>query len=139
MNRPDPDTLKTGIQALSWVAHHWDDLGHGRVESEYIRPYLIIRRAGGDYTLFVPVTAEEAVLIEDDAATTRHIPKELRATDDPSSDAIETLNRAFDGEGGGMYPLEDEEGFGVSFREDDTYYSLVVPAGEAEPYITEDT
>lgn len=122
------EDVTTGTEAFDYVRDNWQNLGLGMVEMEYKEPYLEVSRGGGDWTLYLPVTDDEAVLIPHDAInggpTTRHIPEEFRAEGEVSEETAEKLQRAFDGAGGGAYPLED--GFSIAFKDGDERLSLLI-------------
>lgn len=135
----NPEDVTTGTEAFDYVRDNWQNVGLGMVDAEYKEPYLVLSRGGADWTLFLPVTDEEPILLDHDTingeATTRHIPEEFRAEGEVSEETMRKLNLAFGNAGGGMYPLDD--GFGIGFKDDGGYYDLVISHTDGEVSIEE--
>jgi len=133
----DEDQILTDAEAVKHVADRWQDMGLGRVSAEVIGPWLIVRRDGGDFSMFVSLMDDAVVTILDDDATTRHIPEEHRPDEELSEGVVDLLVRAFEGDGGGMYPLPDEDRFEINFREDGAMKALEISLVDERVWIAD--
>lgn len=135
-----PEDVQTGTEAYEHVVDAWQRVGLGMVEAEFNEPYLTVSRGGADWTLFLPVTDDEPVLVPHDAVngdvTTKHIPEEHRAEGKATKEDYGKLNRAFGNASGGMYPLDD--GFSISFMDDGEKLALIVSHTDGSLTVRED-
>lgn len=114
--KADEEDILTGKDAIDHAVKSWDNIGLGMVNIEFINPYIIVRRSGGNYSMFLSVVDDTVVTVLDDEATTRHIPDDLRPEDSATENQIETLETAFDGQNG-SYPHNDV--FTLNFKDGD--------------------
>lgn len=138
--KPDADAedILTGEEAVERMTETWQDIGQGKVEIESVGTWLIVRRAGGDYSTFLSLVDGTAVTILDSDATSRHIPEDLRPEEDVPEDDHQMVADAFKNAGGGSYPLPDEGVFAMSFREDGERKRLEVGLTDDTLEVTDD-
>jgi hypothetical protein len=111
-------TILRGQEAADEAFDNWQKITLGMVDIEVVGGYLIVRRDGGDYSLFLPLEdGTEVFYIAEDNATTHDIPREERADASLSEEAAEMAERALDNLSGGTYPVADGDAFAVSFHD----------------------
>ena len=120
----DQDDILTGEEATQYMTDRWNDPGAGMTQIEVQGVWLVVRRSGGTYTTFISMVDDTAVTITDPSATSRHIPKDLRPDGELSTPQKSALSAAFDGGGGGSYPLPDEGVFSLGFTRDGDHIGL---------------
>jgi hypothetical protein len=134
----DEEDILTGSEAFEKMTDTWKDISQGKVDIKAIGKWLIVRRNGGDYSMFISLVDDTVVMILENDATTRHIPTKYRPEEDTTDEVELMLRDAFDGQGTGSYPLSDEEAFGVGFKTDDGYKRLEVSVTSDEVRINDD-
>lgn len=119
-----------GEAAVDHMLERWGEITHGMVTVEVQDRWLIISRAGGDYTTFLSIVDGTAVTLTDAKdASVEDLPEDVcepLATDRLSDDEIAMFERAFDAPSGGAYPLGAADAFALAYKEDDGMKQLLV-------------
>jgi len=136
--QPDDETVLYGEAAARRLSKTWGDIGQGKVGAEVIGPWLIIDRSNGKYRAFISMVDDTLVLILDPDATTRHVPKEYRPDEDMDEDTLDLIGRAFEGAGGGMFPIDGGSAFQIGFKEDGEYKYLNIGTTTDRVWVTDD-
>lgn len=122
--QPDDDTVLYGETAAERLVETWEDIGQGKVGAEVIGPWLIIDRDNGSYRAFISLVDDALVMILNEDATTRQVPKEYRPGKDVNNTTMGLLGKAFDSPGGGIYPTDGGKRLQIGFRDDDGHKHL---------------